>query len=187
IDPKGDVQGGDASFTAELERKNLLPRINSYAAWNTAGNTIGTTLPQGAIFALSKAKLLRSDEAKTRILTAQNWFTFHRVLDDYYFHTIVRAKAKAFIAQNKWNALRLSDEATREVENYSLQLLNENFKKLSSDYFDKNLADSTNLICDEPSDLSFDLPWNRTFEAAINFNLQCRLTDKNWKKINVET
>lgn len=175
IDPKGDVQGGDASFTSELERKNLFPRLNGYAAWNTAGNTIGTTLPQGALFALSKAKLLRSNEAKTRILTAQNWFTFHRVLDDYYFHTIVRSKAKAFIVKNKWNAFRLSDEATSEVENYSLKLLSENFKKLSGDYFDKGMVDSTGLRCNKPSDLSFDLPWNRTFEAAINFKLHCRL------------
>lgn len=174
IDPKGDVQGGDASFTAELERKNLLPRVNGYAAWNTAGNTIGTALPQGAIFALSKAKLSGVNEAKTRILTAQNWFTFHRVLDDYYFHTIVRAKAKAFIAENKWSALRLSDEATRAVENYSLDLLNKNFRELSDDYFNENFTSLTDLKCDAPSNLSFDLPWNRTFEAAINFNLQCR-------------
>ncbi len=130
---------------------------------------------EGALFALSKAKLLRSNEAKTRILTAQNWFTFHRVLDDYYFHTIVRSKAKAFIVKNKWNAFRLSDEATSEVENYSMKLLSENFKKLSGDYFDKGMVDSTGLRCNKPSDLSFDLPWNRTFEAAINFKLHCRL------------
>ena len=179
IDPKGDVQGGDGSFTAQLAKLSLLARLNSYAAWNTAGNTIGTTLPQGAIFALSKAKLLQPDEAKLRILTAQNWFTFHRVLDDHFFHNIVRAKAKAFIAQNKWSAMRLSNEATRGVEAYSLNLLNENFKQLSRDYFGKSFTSTNNLSCDEPSNLSLDLPWNRTFEADINFNLECRLTVKN--------
>ena len=178
VDPKGDVQGGDNSFTRLLSKKNLLPRINSYAAWNTAGNTIGTTLPQGAIFALAKARLLRSEEARRRILTAQNWFTFHRVLDDYYFHTVVRAKAKAFIAENKWSALRLSTEATARVEDYSLDLLKENFKQLSDDYFGKAFAASVGLTCREPSNLSFDLPWNRTFEADINFDLECRLASK---------
>lgn len=178
VDPRGDVQGGDKSFTNLLAQKNLLARINSYAAWNTAGNTIGTTLPQGTIYALAKAKLLSSDDVKRRILTAQNWFTFHRVLDDYYFHTVVRAKAKAFIAQNKWSALRLSDEATAKVESYSLDLLDENFKELSREYFGKTFSATSGLACSEPSDLKFDLPWNRTFEADIDFKLECRLAAK---------
>ena len=178
IDPKGDVQGGDTTFATQLSAQKILPRINSYAAWNTAGNTIGTTLPQGVIFALARAKLLNSDAAKTRILTAENWFTLHRVLDDYYFHNIVRARAKNYIVQNKWNAFRLSDEATRKVEDYSLNLLNDSFGELACDYFgesSKNLKEG--LVCQKPSDLSFNLPWNRTFEAEINFNLQCRLRE----------
>ena len=180
IDPKGDVQGGDVSFTAQLAAAQILPRINSYAAWNTAGNTIGTTLPQGVIFALAKAKLLKSDAAKTRILTAENWFTFHRVLDDYYFHNIVRAKAKDYIKENKWNAFRLSDEATGRVEDYSLNLLKTSFSELSKDYFGAHSPDSNgNLMCEKPSNLTFDLPWNRTFEADISFNLRCRLAAGN--------
>ena len=180
IDPKGDVQGGDVTFTKLLAENNLLARINSYAAWNTAGNTIGTTLPQGAIFALSKAKLLNSSEARERILTAENWFTFHRVLDDYYFHNIVRAKAKNYIKENKWNALRLSDEATEKVENYSLNLLNASFDELTRAYFGASAGKlAGNLACEKPSNLKFDLPWNRTFEADINFDLNCRLADDN--------
>ncbi len=178
VDPKGDVQGGDVSFMSELERKNLLSRINSYAAWNTAGNTIGTTLPQGVIFALSKEKLYKSRQMRTRIQTAEHWFTFHRVLDDYYFHNIVRAKAKTFIAEQEWSALRLSDQATRTVENYSLSLLSENFRKLSREYFDKNFVSENKLFCDEPENLSFKLPWNRTFEAEIDFELKCRPAEK---------
>lgn len=180
IDPKGDVQGGDVSFTKSLADLKILPRVNSYAAWNTAGNTVGTTLPQGFIFGLAKAKLSTSNDAKTRILTAKNWFTFHRVLDDYYFHNIVRAKAKNFIRENKWNALRLTDEATAKVESYSINLLNDSFTELSDNYFGESEKNSdANLICEKPSDLKFDLPWNRTFEADINFKLNCRLAAEN--------
>ena len=180
IDPKGDVQGGDTAFAAQLAGQKTLSRINSYAAWNTAGNTVGTTLPQGIIFALARAKLLKNDEARVRILTAENWFTFHRVLDDYYFHNIVRAKAKSYIRENNWNALRLSDEATRKVEDYSLNLLEDSFRELTQNYFGANSENlEENLICEKPSNLSFDLPWNRTFEANINFDLQCRLASKN--------
>ncbi|MDQ3041151.1 MAG: DUF4127 family protein [Acidobacteriota bacterium] len=174
VDPKGDVQGGDPKFTDELGNRNLYPELNGYASWNTAGNTIGTALPQGVIFALAQAKLLKLKDASNRIWTAQNWFTFHRVLDDYYYHTEVRAKAKDYIAQNKWSAMRLTDEATREVEKFSRKLMLASFNELSGIYFRGNkFGLQKNVACEKPSDLSFDLPWNRTFEAEISFQLQC--------------
>lgn len=175
IDPKGDVQGGDVAFTGELFTRRILPRVNSYAAWNTAGNTIGTTLPQGAIFELARTRLMKTEPARARILTAKNWFTFHRVLDDYYFHNVVRAKAKNYIRENSWTPLRLADEATEKVEDYSMNLLKSSFAELTENYFG---ADSKNLesgiTCAPPTDLTFDLPWNRTFEADIDFKLKCR-------------
>ncbi|HEX8288904.1 MAG TPA: DUF4127 family protein [Pyrinomonadaceae bacterium] len=179
IDPKGDVQGGDPKFTSELGKRNIFPELYGYASWNTAGNTIGTTLPQGVIFDLAKNKLMNKRNAAERVLTAQNWFTFHRVLDDYYYHTEVRTKAKDFIAQNKWSTLRLSDEATEKVEDFSNELMRNAFVVLSALYFRNNGTAQKNVRCEKPSNLSFDLPWNRTFEAEIDFDLQCRTNAKN--------
>jgi hypothetical protein len=179
IDPKGDVQGGDPKFTAELGKRGVFSELYSYASWNTAGNTIGTTLPQGVVFALAKSKLMKSRDAASRVWTAQNWFTFHRVLDDYYYHTEVRTKAKNYIAENKWNSLRLSDEANEKVEDFSTKLMRDAFDELSAVYFRGNSVLQKNVRCDKPSNLSFDLPWNRTFEAEIDFDLQCRVETKN--------
>jgi hypothetical protein len=178
VDPKGDVQGGDPVFTDALGKRNLFAELNSYASWNTAGNTIGTTLPQGVVFALAQSKLMKSKDVAVRVWTAQNWFTFHRVLDDFYYHTLVRTKAKDFIAQNKWNSLRLSDEATVKVEDFSQKLLRDSFAELTQIYFGKRSINlQKNVSCEKPSNFSFDLPWNRTFEAEIDFDLQCRLTN----------
>jgi hypothetical protein len=180
IDPKGDVQGGDSKFTRALAERNVFPELNGYASWNTAGNTIGTTLPHGVIFALAQAKLLKSKDAANRIWTAQNWFTFHRVLDDYYYHTEVRAKAKDYIVQNKWSTLRLTDEATKKVEAFSRKLMLDSFSEFSDLYFRQNKMNlQKNVKCEKPANLQFDLPWNRTFEAEINFDLQCRIDAKN--------
>ncbi|MEP7213339.1 MAG: DUF4127 family protein [Acidobacteriota bacterium] len=176
IDPKGDVQGGDPKFTAELSKRNLFRGLNSYASWNTAGNTIGTTLPQGVIFALARAKLLRSRGTADRVWTAQNWFTFHRVLDDYYYHTEVRAKAKDFIVKNKWSSPRLSDDETEAVEAFAEKLMLASFRELTGLYFNGvSRSSQTGVKCTEPKNMSFDLPWNRTFEAEIDFDLQCRV------------
>ncbi|HEY8562512.1 MAG TPA: DUF4127 family protein [Pyrinomonadaceae bacterium] len=178
IDPKGDVQGGDPRFTEELGGRGVFSRLNGYASWNTAGNTIGTALPQGVVFALAqKARLPESKDAAARVLTAQHWFTFHRVLDDYYYHTLVRAKAKDYIARNKWSALRLSDEATAKVEDFSRPLLRDALAELTRIYFAGAKNSSNDPACEKPSDLEFDLPWNRTFEAEIDFDLECRSTN----------
>ena len=175
IDPKGDIQGGDAAFTAELEKRNLFAELNGYASWNTAGNTIGTALPQGVVFALAQAKFLKSKTIASRVWTAQNWFLFHRVLDDFHYHNPVRTEAKNYIAQNKWNAFRLTDEQTRKVEDFALKLMQTRFNQLSQSYFQKRAGSmQKNVTCQKPSALTFDLPWNRTFEAEIDFQLACR-------------
>jgi hypothetical protein len=178
IDPKGDVQGGDPKFTAELGRRNLFRDLNSYASWNTAGNTIGTTLPQGVIFALARAKLLRLRGTADRVWTAQNWFTFHRVLDDYYYHTEVRAKAKDFIARNKWSSLRLTDDATEAVEKFAEKFMQSSLRELAGIYFNDGAGTlQSGVKCAEPKNMRFELPWNRTFEAEIDFDFQCRVSD----------
>lgn len=175
IDPKGDIQGGDAKFTGELEKRNLFPELNGYSSWNTAGNTIGTTLPQGVVFALAQAKFLKLKTIASRIWTAQNWFTLHRVLDDFHYHNPVRTEAKNFIAQNKWNAFRLTDDQTQAVEDFAVKLMEARFIELGQSYFQKRENTvQKNVKCESPTALTFDLPWNRTFEAAIDFQLTCR-------------
>ncbi|WP_345955479.1 DUF4127 family protein [Mucilaginibacter sp. PAMB04168] len=168
IDPKGDVQGGDPNFSTELLRRRLLPRLYSYASWNTAGNTIGTTLPQGVIYALAKAKMKQvGPKVSKQIELAEHWFTFHRVLDDYYYHTLVRGKAKTYIQDNKYNPLRLTLEETQKVESYCMSLLSINFKELSDSY----TSNQVTAIGFKPSGMTFALPWGRTFEAEIDFKV----------------
>ena len=178
IDPKGDVQGGDPKFTFELTKRGVFPELYSYASWNTAGNTIGTTLPQGVVFAAAHGKLLKSDQVASRVWTAQNWFMLHRVLDDFYYHTEVRAKAKQLIAENKWNSLRLSDEANARVEDLSTKLMRAAFDDFTAAYFRSQSVLQKNVRCAKPSNLTFDLPWNRTFEAEIDFDLQCQIANR---------
>lgn len=174
VDPKGDVQGGDTPFTMALEKRHVLPELSGYASWNTAGNTIGTALPQGVIFTLAQTKLLKQPAVAGRIWSAQNWFLIHRVLDDYYFHNLIRAKANQFVKQVGRSSTLMSDETTRQVEAYSLNLLRQSFDELTSNFGQKRPGSYQQLVhCTKPTDLRFDLPWNRTFEAMIDFDLSC--------------
>ncbi|MGI8635478.1 MAG: DUF4127 family protein, partial [Segetibacter sp.] len=174
IDPVGNVQGGDSAFANELGRKGLFPELNSYASWNTAANTIGTTLPQGIVLNLAELKLSKNKEAINRMWTAQNWFTFHRILDDYYFHGLLRSRINKHFEQDKVSSKILDDKEKEQVENYAVQLLSKSFSELS-DIYSHKIANSRqkNIQCNQPSNFSFKLPWNRTFEADINFDMVC--------------
>ena len=174
IDPKGNVQGGDTNFMTALQRQHLLPELSGYAAWNTAGNTIGTALPQGVVFTLASAKLLTNTDAASRIWTAQNWFLLHRVLDDYYFHTLVRARANQYAKQVGRSSTRLNNESAKQVEAYCLGQLQQAFSELTANFNQKRPSSfQQSVTCTQPGPIQFKLPWNRTFEALIDFGLTC--------------
>ncbi len=176
IDPIGDVQGGDTGFTKALEKRNLFSELSGYASWNTAGNTIGTALPHGVVFSLAETKLLKDKSIAGAVWTAQNWFMINRVMDDYYYHNLVRAKANAFLTgtNRKSSSSLMSDSDTKRVEVYSLGLLQTHLNSFTKSYF-KRPANSLQqkVNCGEPTGLRFDLPWNRTFEADVDFDITC--------------
>lgn len=176
IDPIGDVQGGDTGFTEALEKRHLFSELSGYASWNTAGNTIGTALPHGITFSLAEAKLLKNKSVAGAVWTAQNWFMINRVLDDYYYHNLVRAKANAFLTgtNRKSSSSLMSDADTKRVEVYSLGLLQTHLITFISNYFQKPAGSlQQGVQCGQPTGLRFDLPWNRTFEADVDFDITC--------------
>ncbi len=171
IDPRGDVQGSDPNFADALNRHHLFPALSGYAAWNTAANTIGTALSQGVVFTLAQEKLLSKHGLAPQILAAQHWFTLHRVMDDFYFHTLVRAKTNAYLDQRKQSSLIMSDEKNQRAEAFSQKLMQGYFETFTRTYF-KNIPLSSRLSC-RAADFQFSLPWNRMFEASINFTIRC--------------
>lgn len=206
IDPKGDVQGADLKFVEELKSPSLLNEekeipsnygniafMIGYASWNTAGNTIGTALPQGILAGIANDKyfdvgVFRKSQKQRekinweekiafakRIGQGHDWFIFHRLIDDYAYHSIVRPKALQMIRENKWNSLRLTDEQTKVIEDFCLRELEPYVSKMSKDYKEYSKG-----RC-ELSPISFDLPWNRTFEAEIDFRVICNYKNQSEK------
>jgi hypothetical protein len=154
IDPKGDVQGGDVSFTENLYKRKIFAKTFGYGSWNTAGNAIGTALPHGIVYGASRGikgtKMQAEGMAK-----AQRWFTFNRLLDDFAYHSVVRPAAQQMGREKGWNVYRLSDSQTQQMEAYCLEALSSYSKSLGFGI----------------AKLNFDLPWNRTFEAEIDFEV----------------
>ena len=79
--------GADPALIQALEESTLLPRLHAYAAWNTAGNTIGTAVAHGL------ARLLAPDTPRAH--RAHKRFLFERLLDDYAYQAVIRQEAVA--------------------------------------------------------------------------------------------
>lgn len=173
VDPKGDVQGGDQTFTEALQKANIFAKVYGYACWNTAGNTIGTALPHGMVYNVAKNQLsklqlfgkqLRS--AQQILLERQTWFTMNRLLDDYTYHSLIRPDLQKSLREKNWNPYRLTVNQTPLVEQLCMEKLQPLAQRTMEAFFPKKMSKKPQLQA-----LSFDLPWDRTFEAEIDFKL----------------
>lgn len=171
VDPIGNIQGGDETFTSLLIRGGLMPRLSGYASWNTAGNTIGTVLPQGLVFTLADNRLTADTATRRKAMAAHRWFTLHRVMDDYYYHNLARKKAQAFMKAEGLGSLIMDEEQTKQVEQYAGTLMRDFFNRFTQDFFRDIPVQQ--MRCRSTGDIRFSLPWNRTFEAEIDFDIEC--------------
>lgn len=179
VDPIGNIQGGDEKFTTLLLEKDILSKLAGYASWNTAGNTIGTTLPQGLIFLIAKNHLFSDAQSIDKVLTGQNWFLLHRLMDDYYYHTIVRRELNTFLQNQGQSSIIMNDETTERARSIGMKSMQKYFDE-SMEYFSKSQPAYINrkVKCEKRDSLYFALPWNRTFEAYVDFVIKCKVSDK---------
>ena len=84
--------GSDPALFQDLKGRGLNT-VAAYAGWNTAGNTIGTGLAHGALYAVG-------EKSGTLDRTAHLEFLAERILDDYAYQRIVREELAELIQEN---------------------------------------------------------------------------------------
>jgi hypothetical protein len=134
--------GADAAFTKAMIEQGLFHKINAYSAWNTAGNSIGTTVAAACMaFHYGRNPL---------------WMA-HRIIEDYLYQTIVRDEARDWL-QSETGRRDPLPEAVEGVRLWIENTLSAEVDKLNRvlnlGYRIKNVR----------------LPWNRTFE--VDFDLE---------------
>ncbi|RSK28871.1 DUF4127 family protein [Bacillus sp. HMF5848] len=144
--------GADPAMLPRLLQETDIEKLAGFAAWNTAGNTIGTVVAQAAMVHL--VENLQTDYSYTHLVEAgvaqhvkgDNKHAKYRnillrLLDDYVYQTIVRQHVRAI---------------TSDTDPQLLEKVREAFLKEAA-----TLRDATNWIED------IYLPWARTFEIGI--------------------
>ena len=192
--------GADELFMRELRRSDLeLHRLLSFAAWNTAGNSVGSALAHGTLRlialqdkgAFDLAQLLtdispmRYLELLNSLLDAERAhveFLFTRLTDDWLYQTRVRpAVTEQVVNLLQASVFNLAD-SYRQTERMVGERLMAEAHDLWADHF---LARETVKIGvgENRSSLVFTalegthvrLPWRRLFEVDLDFDFGLEL------------
>ncbi len=157
IDPIGDIQGGDSAFFFSLANAGLLSQLFGYASWNTAGNTLGTVVAQ--------ITMQLSAKSQTGFSNGFSRFTTHRYLDDFYYHSIIRPGLKRQLIGLNISPVYWESASVSVADSLVSSMFQAAVLQLNGFLLQQN-ADAR-LSIKKPR-ISF--PWNRLFEAEINFD-----------------
>jgi hypothetical protein len=143
--------GSDPELMALLNDAGILNKLAAYAGWNTAGNTMGTTLAMASAW---RAASLQPRPAPH--LKAHRAFLWERVADDWGYQSVIRQEIETIISRQGSDCLNLG-------KNHS------NAEKIVHSYM-QDWAAATWQRGSWPGHMPkmhIRLPWPRTFEVDI--------------------
>lgn len=172
IDLGKDGTADPELFNSLLENGRMI-KLLSYSGWNTAGNTLGTSIPAANVYLYSK----KAGRPALEREIAQREFLLHRFVNDYAYHKFTRPMAYKLIAglagANKEEAYGnnfkvLNNFVRRDLTKHLNETFNEEFlgKRFSAD---RKQYEVTGLDA-----VKIFLPWPRVYEVRLEFHMEAR-------------
>jgi hypothetical protein len=163
------VNGADLALGERLLEAGLAPRLAAYAAWNTAGNTLGTTLTHAVA---RMAHLRRGGDREG--LRAHLAHLFLRLLDDFCYQAIVRTETM-LMDLPMLGIEPMMTELPRDVEAVQARVavrLARQAEKLASVFRGISLPGAPSLTISDITVRDVYLPWRRLFEVGCQVNVR---------------
>ena len=181
--PAPHFSGADERLISILKTEKLIDKLTGYAAWNTAGNTLGTTIPAANLRIFSK-QLTDAPERAARASVAHFEFLLHRFAGDYLYHDVVRFEINAQL--RKPPAIP-TDEFTDEMYNRVNRQVQEKMQPLIEQFFAEQFQgrvyplgtfneQKREIKLNALKQLKIYLPWPRTFESTIEYQFDYTIT-----------
>ena len=140
------ANGAEPRFIKQLLARADVTKLAGFAAWNTAGNTLGSAIASG-MCALHCSNKIALAEA-----------TFSRLIDDYLYQSMVRSEVREFLNNpSPFDLGELKPIAEAEIE--------KRIKPLALELFATHFAprlENTNLVWNGSS-----LAWSRLFTGVF--------------------
>jgi hypothetical protein len=174
------ANGADRSLMSQIVREINPLNLWSFAAWNTAGNSIGTVIAHSVVRFIGEKLISNSDEEQ-RLLESHLNLLLERFADDWLYQSIIRQQVSAEARLRRISVFHL-DEWTEHFEN----LVGEKIKTAFMDFYKSSVQNnpvrgkvSGNLYNIVLKDLQVKLPWSRLFEADIETDISLVLSPVN--------
>lgn len=149
------ANGADPAMIPQLLEGIDIDKLYGFAAWNTAGNTLGTVIAQAAMLYLQDALgTLSTSERDLR----KNEQLLLRFLEDYVYQTVVRQEVRKAIDEPSFSP----DELLGLVSAAFIKEYEKFLKEEGSAWLQHYRAELVNL----------NLPWHRTFEIGFGTSLK---------------
>lgn len=154
-----------------LNQQGRMVKLLAYAGWNTAGNTMGTTIPAANTYLL--ARRIPGGELQSEL--ARREFILHRFVNDFAYHKFVRPRAYQMIdATEDASREETYGEAFEQVNSFVQQELGRYLEETFNSQFlgQKFFAGSKQYEIDGIENIRITLPWPRAYEVRLEFNLR---------------
>ena len=151
-----------------MEKQRMM-RLLSFAGWNTAGNSLGTSIPAANVYLL--ARRLNKNPLEREV--AQREFLLHRFVNDYAYHKLTRPIAYSLIDSTKGNR----DETNEPLFSQVQSLVRRDLEKHLEQYFTQEFqgrrfyAGTKEYEVESLQNVKIFLPWPRAYEVRLEFSL----------------
>lgn len=164
------ANGADHALLESLMDEINIFQLSSFAAWNTAGNTLGTAIAQGIINLVSW-KTAATDQEKEKLFQANSELIMERLIDDWLYQSGVRQDLSAEAFLRRVSIFHLDDQgeyfqqsAREKLETAADELMG----RLTGREIGK-LESGEVLTYTPPDHILISLPWDRLFEVSLDF------------------
>ncbi|HEY3779593.1 MAG TPA: DUF4127 family protein [Fimbriimonadaceae bacterium] len=163
----------DPELFNSLLQNGRMTKLLSFAGWNTAGNTMGTTIPAANVYLFAKKTGTDALERET----AQREFLLHRFVNDYDYHKFTRPVAYKLIdatpTANREETygkdfVMINDFVKRDLNKHLIDTFDQEFLG------QKFTADNKEYEVSGLDDVKIFLPWPRVYEVRIEFKFQTK-------------
>lgn len=168
----GNTGVADERLYSVLLDQGRSARLLAYAGWNTAGNTMGTTIPAANVYLLARRERDQVDALDREL--ALRTFLLHRLINDFEYHKFVRPEAYRMMDTLPGMSREESygpgfEKVQKEVSAELTERLTRRFDEQikGTRFFAGNqLYEVTGL-----KDIRIGLPWPRAYEVRLDFEL----------------
>lgn len=160
----------DPELYQGLQENNRIFRLLSYAGWNTAGNTMGTSIPSANVYLL--ARRLGRDPLKREVALRE--FLLHRFVNDFEYHKYTRPEAYRMIdASPRASREETYGEEFAAVNDFVKRDLSKRLETVFSQQFlgRRFYAGTQEYELESLSGVKVVLPWPRAYEVRLEFRI----------------